>query len=113
MAASRVFIKWEQNYIAIRPIQNIWLKTKDTESTERCKISFRKEIVENVDLHKLVLNKIMTTQEQCVKYDFLAPLKFVKTNHDIKKKLLEPFCSSVQYNKIRFFMKPSTQLQVY
>ena len=63
MAASRVFVKWEQNCIAIRAIQNIWLKTKNTESTERGKTSFRKEIVENVDQHKPVLNKIMTTQE--------------------------------------------------
>ena len=41
-------------------VQNIWLKTK---STERRKTSFRKEIVENTDLHQTVLNKIMTTQE--------------------------------------------------
>ena len=34
-----------------------------TESTERRKTSFRKEIVENTDLHKSLLNKIMTTQE--------------------------------------------------
>ena len=32
-------------------------------------------MVENADLCKPVLNKIMTTQEQCVKYDFVAPLK--------------------------------------
>ena len=63
MAASRVFVKWEQNYIAVRPIQNIWLKTKNTETTERRKTSFRKKIVENVDLYKPVLNNVMTTQE--------------------------------------------------
>ena len=44
-----------------------WFKNltqrKITESTERRKTSFRKEIVENADLHKPVLNKIMTTQE--------------------------------------------------
>ena len=34
-----------------------------------------KETVENEDLHKAVLNKTMTTQEQCVKYDFVAPLR--------------------------------------
>ena len=34
-----------------------------------------KETVENVDLHKAVLNKTMTTQEYCAKYDFAAPLK--------------------------------------
>ena len=37
------------------------------ESTERRKTSFLKQTVENADLHKAVLNKIMTTQEQCVK----------------------------------------------
>ena len=63
MAASRVFVKWEQNYIAVRPIQNIWHKTKNTETTERCKTSFQKEIVENVYLYKPILNNIMTTQE--------------------------------------------------
>ena len=49
-------------------------KTKNAESTERQKTSFRKENVGNVDLHKAVLNKAMTTQELCVKYDFVAPL---------------------------------------
>ena len=63
MAASTVFVKWEQNYIAVIPIQNIWHKTKNTETTERRKTSFQKEIVENVDLYKPVLNNILTTQE--------------------------------------------------
>ena len=31
-------------------------------------------MVENADLHKPVLNKIKTTNEWCLKYDFLAPL---------------------------------------
>ena len=44
-------------------IQNIRFKTKNTESTEIRRASFPKEIVENADLHKPVLNKIMTTQE--------------------------------------------------
>ena len=38
-------------------------KQKNTEITERRKISFSKEIVENADLYKPILNKIMTTQE--------------------------------------------------
>ena len=42
------------------------------ESTKKRKTSFLKEIVENADLYKAVLNKTMTTQEQCVKYDFVA-----------------------------------------
>ena len=55
--------------------QAIWFKTKNTESTERQKTSFTKETEKNADLHKTVLNKTMTTQEKCVKYDFVAPLK--------------------------------------
>ena len=39
--------------------------------------SFPKEQVENTDLYKPVLNKIMTTQEQCVKYNFVAPLTII------------------------------------
>ena len=39
------------------------------------KTSFLKETVENADLHKTVLKKKMTTQEYCVKYDFVAPLR--------------------------------------
>ena len=56
-----------------------WFKTfdskqnKKTESTERRKISFPNEIVENADLQKPVLNKTMTTQEYWVKHDFVAP----------------------------------------
>ena len=48
-----------------------WFK----ESTERRKTRFVKETVKNVDLQKAVLNKTMTTQEYCVKYDFVAPLR--------------------------------------
>ena len=45
-----------------------WFK----ESTDRRKTSFLKETVENADLHKAVLNKTMTNQEWCIKYDFVA-----------------------------------------
>ena len=38
------------------------------------KTGFPKEYVEITDLYKPVLNKIMTIQEQCVKYNFIAPL---------------------------------------
>ena len=48
-------------------------QNKKTESTERRKISFPKEIVENADLQKPVLNKAMTTQEYWVKHNFVAP----------------------------------------
>ena len=45
-----------------------------TKSAETQKTSLPKEQVENKDLHKPVLNKIMTTQKQCVNYNFVAPL---------------------------------------
>ena len=45
-------------------------------STIRRKTSFPKGIVENEDLLKPILNKIIITQEKCVKYDFIAPLSF-------------------------------------
>ena len=53
----------------------------NTKRAERQKTSFPKEQIENADLYKFVLNKIMTTQEQCVKY--AAPLRsdLVKTDY--------------------------------
>ena len=51
----------------MRHILVSWFKTfdsiKNTESTKRRKSSFPKEIVENADLYKPVLNEIMTSQE--------------------------------------------------
>ena len=43
------------------------------------KTSFLKEQVENTDLYKPVLNKVMTSQEQCVKYNFMVPLIIMDT----------------------------------
>ena len=48
-------------------------KHKKRRKTKKKK-SFPREQVENTDLHEPVLDKVMTTQEQCAKYDFLAPL---------------------------------------
>ena len=44
-------------------VQNILLKSKNAGSIEKRKTSFRKEIVENADLHKPVLKKIMAMQQ--------------------------------------------------
>ena len=33
--------------------------------------------MKNADLHKAILNKTMTTQGWCVKYDFVAPLTII------------------------------------
>ena len=38
------------------------------------KTNFLKEYVESTDFYKPVLNKVMTTEEKCIKYNFMAPL---------------------------------------
>ena len=72
------YIKLEQNYIPklhtmMTHILTSWFK----ESTEGRKASFLKETIENTDLHKAIFNETMTTQEWCLKYNFVAPLKVV------------------------------------
>ena len=52
---------------------------EQTENTKKCKKTKRlafqtKKTVENANLYKPASNKIITTQEQCVKYNFVAPL---------------------------------------
>ena len=51
-------------------------QAEKTESTERQKDCFPKESVENTDLTKSVLNKIMATTKLCVKYNFVVPSGF-------------------------------------
>ena len=48
-------------------------KNRKYRKTKDC---FEKESVENTDLTKSVLNKIMTTTKLCVKYNFVVPLGF-------------------------------------
>ena len=48
------------------------VNTKSKERQKKKKTSFQQGQVENTDLYKPILNKIMTTQEQYVKYDFVA-----------------------------------------
>ena len=69
------YIRWEQNYISKLEsmMTHIWMSWFK-EGIEKRKTSFLEETVENADLHKAVSNKTMTIQEQCVKYDFVAPL---------------------------------------
>ena len=69
------YIRLEENYISklhsmMAHILMSWFKVR----TERRKTRIVKETEENADLHKVVLNKTMTTQEYCVKYDFVTPL---------------------------------------
>ena len=51
---------------------------ENTKRAERQKTSFPKEEVEYADLYKPIQNKIMTIQEQCVKYNLVAPLPMRK-----------------------------------
>ena len=51
--------------------------TKRHKTEKAQKGSFPKESVENVDLHKPIMSKIMTTHEECVKYNFAALLSMV------------------------------------
>ena len=58
---------------------------KNSKSAERQrKTSFLKEQVENTDLYKPVLNKVMTSQEQCVKYNFMVPLIIMDTVKNVR-----------------------------
>ena len=52
---------------------NFYIKWEQT-GTEKWKTSFLKETVENADLHKTVLKKTISTQEKCVKCDFVRDL---------------------------------------
>ena len=49
-----------------------------TQNKARRTTSFLK-IGENVDLYKSVLNKIMTTDKECIKFNFVVPLGSVLT----------------------------------
>ena len=81
-----VFINWEQNYVPAGTftnndstyldvlMQNIWFNKNHRNHRKIKKTSFPKEILENADLHKAALTKIMTTQEKDIKYDLVAPL---------------------------------------
>ena len=56
-----------------------WNRNKEqAENAERQKSSFPKERAENADLPKPVLNKIINTHKQYVKYNFVASLIFMK-----------------------------------
>ena len=46
----------------------------NTENAERTKTNFPKEKVKNADQSKPVLKKIITTDEKCLKHNFVAPL---------------------------------------
>ena len=49
-------------------------KQNRKKTTERRTIRPLKQKVENVDLYKPVSNKTMAMQEECIKYNFEAPL---------------------------------------
>ena len=49
-----------------------WTQCKKRRITKN---NFPKESVENANLYKPVLNKIMSTQKYCMKHNFVAPFK--------------------------------------
>lgn len=53
------------------------MNRQQTQDKERQKKSFLKEQVENVDLRTTNLNKVMATHEECIKYNFAAPLTLI------------------------------------
>ena len=59
------------NVIKFTKIRHI---TGRKQKRRKTKNSFPKKSVANPDLYKPVLNKIMTSYEQCMKYNFVAPL---------------------------------------
>ena len=79
--------KWEQKhrvpdtYYVNKDCEDVIKFMKVTSNLTQCKkrrntkTRLPKETVENADLYKPALNKIMTTHEYCVKYNFVAPLK--------------------------------------
>ena len=59
--------------------QNIEFKTELTKNKEhkKTKSSNLKELVENAESYMSVLNKMMTTHKQCIKYEFMAPINLI------------------------------------
>ena len=53
------------------------IEAEKTENAERQKTGLPKEQAENTDFSKPVLNKIMTTDQSCLRYNFVAPLKTI------------------------------------
>ena len=59
-----------------------------TENTEKQSTSFLKKDRWKYRLHTYVMNKIMTTYEQCKKYYFVALLSHSQYNEHIIRKML-------------------------
>ena len=55
-------------------------ETRKTKAQKDENLVLPKEQVENEDFHKPVLNKVMTTRQKFIKYNFVAPLKIVLIN---------------------------------
>ena len=51
----------------------VTLNLTQCKKRRKTKTSFSKKLVENAGLYKPVLNKIRTTHEQDVKFNFVAP----------------------------------------
>ena len=76
-------------YKSYKSLWRLLLRIQNRQKTQKAqkdkkKTSFPKEKVENRDWYKPVLNKVMTTQEQCIKQNFVAPLNWNKIFKKIK-----------------------------
>ena len=60
--------------------------------------------MENADLHKPVLKKIMTTEEQYVKQDFVAPLTNEALLLDLLTALSDFFSKILSPNTCKLFL---------
>ena len=75
------FLNNNNTYFNVSDSKYLIQNKKNTEIIGRRKTSFPKEIAENADLHKPVINKIMTTQGYYTEYNFVAPLSVVQTKN--------------------------------
>ena len=67
-----------KNTVYLTPtLQSLWNLHRvwyDEKSVEIQKTSLLKASVENAEFYKPIMNKIMTTNKLCLKYNFVAPL---------------------------------------
>ena len=68
---------------------------EQAENTKDKKLVLQKEPIENADLYKPVFNKLMITQEECMKQSFVAPSN--KFSGQIMVKFLVKFHRLVKF----------------
>ena len=88
-----------QKFMKITPNLERAENTKNAEKQK--KTSFPKEQAKNTDLYKPALNKIMSKQEYCVKYNFVSFLK-----------LTEELCVMTMKNDAKFEEELTCRLKI-